>query len=63
MHEILIGCLAATLVTATVTAILYRHAQRALAHKGAWFFGTLLSGVFCFFCASSSALIFVASLP
>lgn len=63
MHEILIGCLLATLIMAIVTAILYKRTQRAIAHKGAWFFGTLLSGAFCFFCASSSALIFVASLP
>lgn len=63
MDNILIGCLAATIVTAIVTAFLYVRSKRALQYKSAWFFVALLSGAFCFFCASASALIFVANMP
>lgn len=63
MHDILLGCLAATVVTAAITALLYARARRAIQRQGVWFFATLVSGAFCFFCASSSALIFVANLP
>lgn len=63
MHDILLGCLAATVLTAIMTIWLYIRTKQAPKHRSVWFFTTLLSGVFCFFCASSSALIFVASLP
>lgn len=63
MDGILLGCLAATIITASITAFLYVRARRVVRHKEVWFLATLLSGAFCFFCASSSALIFVANLP
>lgn len=63
MNDILTGCLAATAIMAIITVLLYGHYKRAVERKPFWFFVSLLSGTFCFFCASSSALIFVANLP
>lgn len=63
MNGILVGCLVATGLTAIVTALLYGCYKRAAERKPFWFFASLLSGAFCFFCASSSALLFVAGLP